>query len=90
VLLLWLAAPGWGVAADRLYYFVDERGVPHYSNVPADPRYQPLGQLGLEPGAARPLPSSPPAPAVAVPLVPVPVMPAGEPLPPEEGEDQDR
>jgi len=27
-------------AADTLYRFVDERGVVHYSNVPADPRYQ--------------------------------------------------
>jgi hypothetical protein len=25
---------------DKLYYFVDERGVQHYSNMQLDPRYQ--------------------------------------------------
>ena len=25
----------------RVYKYVDEEGVPHYTNVPADPRYKP-------------------------------------------------
>jgi len=29
-------------ALEQLYYFTDDRGVPHYSNVPIDPRYKPL------------------------------------------------
>jgi hypothetical protein len=29
-------------SADRLYHFVDEQGVSHFSNVPGDPRYRPL------------------------------------------------
>jgi uncharacterized protein DUF4124 len=33
-------------SADRLYYFVDEQGVSHFSNVPADPRYRPLPSAG--------------------------------------------
>jgi len=38
-----LVAPsGLAPAADRLYYFVDEHGVAHFSNVPADSRYKPL------------------------------------------------
>ena len=27
-------------SAEQLYFFVDERGVPHFSNVPADRRYR--------------------------------------------------
>jgi hypothetical protein len=39
-------------AAEPLYYFVDERGVPHFSNVPHDARYRPLaGGLALSTGA---------------------------------------
>ena len=33
-------------ALEQLYYFTDDRGVPHYSNIPSDPRYKPL-PLGL-------------------------------------------
>ena len=33
-------------SADRLYYFVDEQGVSHFSNVPGDPRYRPLPATG--------------------------------------------
>ena len=40
-------------SADRLYYFVDERGVSHFSNVPGDPRYRPLHWTG-KPAAPRP------------------------------------
>lgn len=29
-------------ALEQLYYFTDARGVPHYSNIPSDPRYKPL------------------------------------------------
>jgi hypothetical protein len=29
-----------------LYYFVDEKGVWHFSNVPGDPRYRPLPATG--------------------------------------------
>ena len=29
-------------AADKVYFFVDERGVAHFSNVPHDPRYRAL------------------------------------------------
>ena len=34
------AITGQSPAADRIYYFLDERGVAHFSNVPADPRYR--------------------------------------------------
>ena len=33
-------------SADDLYYFVDERDVSHFSNVPGDPRYRPLPSTG--------------------------------------------
>src|SRR5689334_4692999 len=35
-----LAAVGAPAAVERIYAFVDEAGVTHLSNVPADPRYQ--------------------------------------------------
>jgi hypothetical protein len=35
-----VAVAGRSGAADRIYYFLDERGVAHFSNVPADPRYR--------------------------------------------------
>jgi hypothetical protein len=38
-------------AAETLYWFVDEHGVPHFSNQPADPRYKPL--QSAEPVRAR-------------------------------------
>jgi hypothetical protein len=55
------------LAAERVYYYVDENGVYHFSNVPADARYQPLapgaGPTPLPPAAApTPLP-----PAATVP-----------------------
>lgn len=31
------------VAAERMYYFVDEQGVTHLSNIPMDARYRPAG-----------------------------------------------
>lgn len=41
-LLLAAAAPR---AAEPLFYFIDERGVPHFSNVPHDARYRPLADV---------------------------------------------
>jgi hypothetical protein len=82
-----MAAPAWCAAADKLYFFVDEQGVPHYSNVPADPRYKPLGQPGAERGGAAAPVAPPPASATAVPLAPVPIIPAGEMLPPDQDDD---
>jgi hypothetical protein len=42
------------VAAERLYHFVDENGVSHFSNVPVDERYQPMvpGDTSAPPAAA--------------------------------------
>ena len=37
-------------AADEIHYFVDERGVSHFSNVPADPRYRLYLRDSVEPG----------------------------------------
>lgn len=41
-------------AAERLYHFVDENGVSHFSNVPVDERYQPIvpGDTSAPPAAA--------------------------------------
>lgn len=67
-------------AADALYYFVDEHGVFHLSNVPADSRYKPLSAAGPTttlPAAERLPPPGRPAPA--------PVLP--EPTPLEEATD---
>jgi hypothetical protein len=36
-------------AADEIHHFVDERGVAHFSNVPADPRYRLLLQATSAP-----------------------------------------
>src|SRR5262245_38226339 len=38
--LAFCAVDGRPGAADEIRYFVDERGVPHFSNVPADRRYR--------------------------------------------------
>jgi hypothetical protein len=38
------AVGGQSGAAEEMHYFADERGVPHFSNVPADPRYRLLLQ----------------------------------------------
>jgi hypothetical protein len=42
---------GWSVAADEIHHFRDERGVPHFSNVPADPRYRLYSRDVVEPFA---------------------------------------
>jgi hypothetical protein len=44
------AVGGWSVAADEIHYFRDERGVAHFSNVPADPRYRPYLRATAEAG----------------------------------------
>lgn len=41
--LVALAPAAYGDSNDRIQYFVDDQGVVHLSNVPADPRYKPLG-----------------------------------------------
>lgn len=67
-------------SADRLYYFVDEQGVSHFSNVPGDPRYRPLPWTG-SPAAPQPgLVSLPRAPTIPqqVPLAVGPAVPAPE------------
>ena len=38
-------------AADEIHFFVDERGVQHFSNVPADPRYRLYLRDSVEPTA---------------------------------------
>jgi len=52
-------APLW--AADHIYAFTDEKGVAHFTNVPADPRYKPYTGAAMEspslaPGRPRPAP----------------------------------
>ncbi len=50
-----VAGPGEAPAgSDVIYRFVDERGVLHLSNVPADPRYRPAGRLSEEGGLRVP------------------------------------
>ena len=79
-------------SADRLYHFVDEQGVPHFSNVPADPRYRALPWTGdsAAPQAGRAsLPAAPPVPQNVLPAVapglPTPAAANGvaEPIPAE-------
>lgn len=50
------------LAAEPLYHFVDERGVPHFSNHPLDPRYRPIG--AAQP--AQPVPAAEPAREVTI------------------------
>jgi hypothetical protein len=81
--IFWLSSAV-AAGADRIYFFVDEQGVPHFSNVPADPRYKPIEQGGRPiplPARATPAVSAPP-PLAAQPPVPDPVL-----LPADEGED---
>ena len=47
-LALWAVGSQSG-AANEIHYFADERGVPHFSNVPADPRYRPYLHATAEP-----------------------------------------
>lgn len=56
--LSWAASPVMSWAADKLYYFVDENGTPHFSNVPADKRYRPY-LLVHEEGPAGVVPPPP-------------------------------
>jgi hypothetical protein len=83
--ILWLSSSV-AAGADRIYFFVDEQGVPHFSNVPADPRYMPMEQDARPtPLPARAPPAVPAPPPLPVqPTVPDPVLP-----PAVEGEDTD-
>jgi len=48
--VLALASPAAASAATEvLYYFVDDRGTPHFSNVPMDKRYRPYVQVSVAP-----------------------------------------
>jgi hypothetical protein len=89
LLLLTACGSACGSAGEAMYYFVDEKGVPHYSNVPSDPRYRPLQQV-REVGDATPsVPAlSGPASVITVPLPPRPPIPPPEPLPPEDDDDR--
>lgn len=49
-------------AADRLYYFVDEHGTPHFSNVPADKRYRPYATITEDGGTQFSAPATPGVP----------------------------
>ena len=59
-----LAPAAFGESSDRIQYFVDEQGVTHLSNVPADPRYKPLTSNALP---ASPQNAGSSAPRVVVP-----------------------
>jgi hypothetical protein len=87
--LLCLAAPASCAGADKLFHFVDEQGVHHYSNVPSDPRYRPLATSGVaQSGMPAPRSEAQVAPVTAVPLAPAPPLPGAVPLPPDEEEDE--
>ena len=65
-----------GHGDERLYYFVDERGVSHFSNVPADPRYRPLPERGaaaLQQSRGAAAPVAPDASEPASPVGPIPL-----------------
>lgn len=34
-------------ASEILYYFIDERGVPHFTNIPTDARYRPFARVSV-------------------------------------------
>jgi hypothetical protein len=48
----------YATAVETLYHFRDEHGVPHFSNLPLEPRYRPLGSAGE---AVQGEPRQPPA-----------------------------
>lgn len=68
MLLVAGAAGGLARAGDQIYTFTDERGVPHFSNVPGDVRYKPLSASSpispLPPTERLPPPGRPAPPAV--------------------------
>jgi hypothetical protein len=77
VMAAFASFPAQGV--DRLYFFVDEWGVAHFSNVPGDPRYRPV-RWAEDPAAPQPGPVSVPAPLSVLEEVPRVVRP-GVPVP---------
>lgn len=48
---LMAAASGAMAATETLYYFVDDRGIPHFTNVPTDARYRPFAKVSVGPAA---------------------------------------
>jgi hypothetical protein len=52
ILLATSAAHDAARSEEQLYFFRDERGVPHFSNVPVDSRYRRL-PAGAQPGSPR-------------------------------------
>lgn len=62
VVMLGLLLPHASGAADRLYYFVDEHGTPHFSNVPADKRYRPYATITEDGGTQYSTPAAPGGP----------------------------
>ena len=47
------AASAATAASETLYYFVDDRGIPHFTNVPVDARYRPFAKVSTAPAAVR-------------------------------------
>lgn len=45
--MLAVPVPSSFAASEILYYFVDERGVPHFTNVPTDARYRPFARVNV-------------------------------------------
>jgi len=90
--LLWLslAASCAFAQEEKLYYFIDEHGVPHISNTVTDPRYKPYtpGKRGEEPDASshvqEPVEAEEPAQFPADMESQNPEPPDAIPLPPEE------
>ncbi len=82
-------AAGTAAAEDNLYYFIDETGTPHFSNVPADKRYKPYRPDAggtSRPGKAG---AGPALPGAALPGGPVPPLDAEAPVPDVVDEDRD-
>jgi hypothetical protein len=50
---LMAAASGAMAASETLYYFVDDRGIPHFTNVPVDARYRPFARVSTGPAEVR-------------------------------------
>jgi hypothetical protein len=50
---LMAAVSGAMAASETLYYFVDDRGIPHFTNVPVDARYRPFAKVSTGPAEVR-------------------------------------
>lgn len=60
------------IAAERMYYFIDEQGVTHLSNIPVDARYRPAG-APITSAAISPAEENVEQPAPEVEAIPLPV-----------------